>query len=73
MFDRKGFILFVGSTSGANYANGLDNIEKMYLVDIDDEINKDNCTNLLSRIDADKKTTSGNDRHNRQNWYSHLK
>ena len=73
MFDRKGFITFVGGTSGASYANGLYNIEKVYSVDIDAELSRDRCANLLSFIDADKKRTSGNDRHNRQNWYSHLK
>ena len=73
MFDKKGFMAFVGSNSGANYANGLDNIEKVYDVDIDAEIVQDNCANLLSRIDTDKKITSGNDRHNHQNWYSHLR
>lgn len=55
MFDKKGFMAFVGNNSGASYANGLDNIEKVYGVDIDAEISQDNCTNLLSRIDADKK------------------
>lgn len=73
MFDRKGFIAFVGTTSGTNYANGLDNIEKTYGVDIDLEITRDNCVNLLAVIEAEKKTTSDNDRHNRQNWCSHLK
>ena len=73
MFDRKGFIAFVGRTSGTNYANGLDNIEKTYNVNIDTELAQDQCTHLLSLIDADKKALSGNDRHNRQNWYSHLK
>lgn len=73
MFDRKGFVAFVGSTSGTNYANGLDNIEKVYAVDIDKELAQDNCAHLLAIIEDDKKTTSGNDRHNRQNWASHLK
>ena len=73
MFDRKGFMAFVGSNSGASYVNGLDNIEKIYSVNIDEEIQKDKCTHLLLRIDSDKKKMSGNDRHNRQNWFSHLK
>ena len=73
MFDKKGFMAFVGSNSGASYANGLDNIEKVYGVDIDAEIAQDNCANLLALIDADKKRLSDNDRKNRQNWYSHLR
>lgn len=73
MFDRTGFKAFVGANSGNSYVNGLDNIEKFYSVDIDAELQKDNCVHLLSRIDSDKKTLTGNDRHNRQNWFSHLK
>ena len=73
MFDKKGFMAFVGSNSGASYANGLENIEKVYGVDIDAEIAQDNCVNLLALIDADKKRMSDNDRKNRQNWYSHLR
>ena len=73
MFDKQGFIAFVGSNSGASYANGLENIEKIYHVDIDAEIAQDNCANLLTAIDADKKRLTANDRKNRQNWYSHLK
>ena len=73
MFDKKGFMAFVGSNSGASYANGLDNIEKVYGIDIDAEIARDNCANLLALIDADKKRLSDNDRKNRQNWYSHLR
>ena len=73
MFDKKGFIAFVGSASGTMYANGLVNIEKTYNVDIDAEVARDNCVKLLSLIDADKKQLSDNDRHTRQNWSSHLK
>lgn len=73
MFDRTGFKAFVGTNSGNSYVNGLDNIEKIYSVDIDAELRKDNCVHLLSRIDSDKKTLAGNERHNRQNWFSHLK
>ena len=73
MFDREGFKEYVGTNSGSSYVNGLDNVEKIYSVDIDEEIRKDKCAHLLSRIDSDKKKMSGNDRHNRQNWFSHLK
>ena len=64
MFDKKGFMAFVGSNSGASYANGLENIEKVYGVDIDAEIAQDNCANLLALIDADKKRLSDNNRKN---------
>ena len=73
MFDRDGFKAFVGSNSGSSYVNGLDNVEKTYNVDINGEFQKDKCVHLLSCIDSDKKKTTGNDRHNRQNWFSHLK
>lgn len=73
MFDRDGFKKYVGTNSGSSYVNGLDNIEKTYGVDIDAELRKDKCVHLLSCIDSDKKKMSGNDRHNRQNWFSHLK
>lgn len=73
MFDRDGFKKFVGTNSGSSYVNGLDNIEKIYGVDIDAELKKDKCAHLLSRVDSDKKKMNGNDRHNRQNWFSHLK
>lgn len=73
MFDKKGFMAFVGSASGASYANGLENIEKVYGVDIDEEIAQDNGVTLLEMIDDDKKQLSDSDRKNRQNWYSHLK
>lgn len=73
MFDREGFKAYVGLNSGGSYVSGLDNVEKYYAVDIDAEIKKDKGGKLLQRIDADKKKMSGNDRHNRQNWYSHVK
>lgn len=73
MFDKEGFITFVGSASGNMYANGLANIEKTYNVDIDAEVARDNCVELLGLIDADKKQLSDGDLHARQNWSSHLK
>ena len=73
MFDKKGFIAFVGSASGNMYANGLANIEKTYNVDIDAEVARDNCVELFGLIDADKKQLSDGDLHARQNWSSHLK
>ncbi len=75
MFDREGFKAYVGISSGSSYVNGLDNIEKTYKVKIDEELQQDNCAHLLSLIAVDKKdkSLSDNDRHNRQNWFSHLK
>ena len=73
MFDREGFKAYVGINSGNSYASGLENVEKVYSVDIDSEVLKDKAAQLLRRIEADKKTLTGNDRHNRQNWCSHLK
>lgn len=73
MFDKEGYKAYVGSNSGGSYASGLENIEKTYSVDIDAEIQKDYGTHLLGLIETDKKKMTGNDRHNRQNWYSHLK
>jgi 5-methylcytosine-specific restriction protein B len=73
MFDREGFKAYVGINSGNSYASGLESIEKEYGVDIDFEIGKDHGAQLLARINVDKKLMTGNDRKNRQNWYSHLK
>ncbi len=75
MFDREGFKVYVGIKSGNSYVNGLDNVEKTYKVKIDEELQKDGCAHLLSLIAIDKKdkSLSDNDRHNRQNWHSHLK
>ena len=73
MFDKQGFMAFVGSASGVSYANGLENIEKVYGVDIDEEVAQDNGATLLERIEEDKKRFSDSDRKTRQNWYSHLK
>ena len=73
MFDKEGYRAYVGSNSDGSYASGLKNSEKIYSVDIDAEIQKDKAAHLLQRIESDKKKMTGNDRHNRQNWYSHLK
>lgn len=73
MFDREGFKAYVGINNGNSYASGLENVERVYSVDIDSEVLKDKAAQLLRRIEADKKTLTGNDRHNRQNWCSHLK
>ena len=54
MFDREGFIEYVGDKSGNNYASRLNGIEKMYFADIDAEYVKDKCEALLSQIESDK-------------------
>ena len=50
MFDRDSFISYVGTASGANYANGLMNIERLYGADIDAEYAKDRCEALLRML-----------------------
>ena len=48
MFDREGFIEYVGEKSGNSYASGLGRIEKLFSVDIDAEYAKDKCEALLA-------------------------
>ena len=43
MFDREGFIDYVGAKSGNSYASGLARIENLYSVGIDAEYDKDKC------------------------------
>ena len=50
MFDREGFIEYVGEKSGNSYASGLGRIEKLFSVDIDAEYAKDKCEALLAHI-----------------------
>ena len=50
MFDRESFVAFVGPASGAAYANGLMNIERLYGADIDAEYEKDSCESLLRML-----------------------
>ena len=50
MFDRDSFIAYVGTASGANYAYGLMNIERLYGADIDAEYAKDGCKALLRKL-----------------------
>ena len=58
MFDREGFIDYVGAKSGNSYASGLARIENLYSVGIDAEYDKDKCEALLTQIEADKKRTN---------------
>lgn len=57
MFDKEGFIDYVGAKSGNSYASGLARIENLYSVGIDAEYDKDKCEALLTQIEADKKRT----------------
>ena len=50
MFDREGFVEYVGEKSGNSYASGLGRIEKLFSVDIDAEYAKDKCEALLAHI-----------------------
>ena len=50
MFEREGFIEYVGEKSGNSYASGLGRIEKLFSVDIDAEYAKDKCEALLAHI-----------------------
>lgn len=52
MFDRDGYISYVGEKSGATYAYGLTRIEELCSVSIDYEYEKDCCGTLLASLDA---------------------
>lgn len=52
MFDRDGYIGYVGEKSGAAYAYGLTRIEALCSVSIDDEYEKDRCASLLASLDS---------------------
>lgn len=51
MFDREGYIGYVGDKSGVTYAYGLTRIEALCSVSIDDEYEKDQCVSLLASLD----------------------
>lgn len=57
MYDREGFIDYVGKKSGISYARGLDTIEKMYSIGLDGEYAKDKCEELLATIQRDLQRT----------------
>lgn len=75
MFDRQGFMGYVGEKSGNSYASGLNRIEKLYESDIDAEFARDQCTALLNRIENDKRRTDFDPRElkQRSDMASHLK
>jgi len=55
MFDREQFYAYVGDKSGSSYCSGLARAERTYSVDINEEYGRDQCADLLARIEADKK------------------
>ena len=75
MFDREGFIDYVGEKSGNSYASGLGRIERLYSVDIDAEYSKDKCDALLAQIESDKQRTDLDQKElkKRSDASSHLK
>lgn len=75
MFDREGFIDYVGAKSGNSYASGLARIENLYSVGIDAEYDKDKCEALLTQIEVDKKRTDLDQKElkKRSDAASHLK
>lgn len=75
MFDREGFIDYVGAKSGNSYASGLARIENLYSVGIDAEYDKDKCEALLTQIEADKNRTDLDQKElkKRSDAASHLK
>lgn len=75
MFDREGFMEYVGEKSGNSYASGLARIEKIYSVDLDAEYDKDKCDVLLKQIEQDKHTDglSAKDSKRLSDFASHLK
>lgn len=56
MFDKQGFIDYVGKKSGPTYAAGVDNIEVLYSKDVDAEYEKDRCASLLAYLKELKKS-----------------
>lgn len=75
MFDREGFIDYVGAKSGNSSASGLARIENLYSVGIDAEYDKDKCEALLTQIEVDKKRTDLDQKElkKRSDAASHLK
>ncbi|MDU6201148.1 MAG: AAA family ATPase [Flavonifractor plautii] len=75
MFDKDGFMPYVGSASGSSYAGGLKAIETIYGIDIDAEYQSDKCIGLLQKLEQDKKSTELNktELKRRSDMTSHLK
>lgn len=73
MFDREGFIEYVGEKSGNSYASGLGRIEKLFSVDIDAEYAKDKCEALLAHIVNEKQHLDPKEAKRFSDAASHLK
>ena len=73
MFDREGFIEYVGEKSGNSYASGLGRIEKLFSVDIDAEYAKDKCEALLAHIVNKKQHLDSKEAKRFSDAASHLK
>ena len=73
MFDREGFIEYVGEKSGNSYASGLGRIEKLFSVDIDAEYAKDKCEALLAHIVNQKQHLDPKEAKRFSDAASHLK
>ncbi len=75
MFNKDGFVSYVGSASGSSYVAGLKAIETEYNVDIEKEHTKDNCSALLNKIEQDKQKYSLSDAVHKKlsNMLSHLR
>ena len=61
MFNKDGFMSYVGSASGSSYAGGLKAIENIYEVNIDNEYEKDK----LNRKNRQNNNLSNNRNQNR--------
>ncbi len=75
MFDRDGYMAFVGEKSRNSYASGLNRIENLYAADIDEQYQRDCCRALLEQIEEDKKRTdlSRQELKSRSDMASHLR
>ena len=50
MFDKAGFIAYIGEKFGSIYAVSVESIEKLYDKDVDAEYEKDHCVSLLDYL-----------------------
>ncbi len=75
MFNKDGFVSYVGNASGSSYVAGLKAIETEYNVDIEKEHTKDKCSALLNKIEQDKQQDSLSDAVHKKlcNMLSHLR
>lgn len=64
-----------GNVQPGGYCNGLDNVEKLFSVDIDKEYDKDQCESLYKRIQATRKNPEpiGKNEHTVRQYASNVK